>query len=588
MGALDKLKAAAQAAKRIRNESRNAEFTMATAGSDSIFANLATTQSGISSSLNASQAAILAGMERLSARGAKQSTRGVARAGDRAANLFGSAMGPGIEQDLGPARAIAEATGAQGRAAVGAGGLAARGASTAMDMMSAAATEAQAGVDYQFAQALSYRASQDAALTAEARLMMAEKKYDARQAEKEEQKEKSNATTIGAQETLLDMAMQPGASAEQLTNVASQLELTYNLPRGTLTNYVKTMFDEEGNSTVAGPLLDAAGNVIQTDLDDEDELQLKKDTLAWLKDHPDTPDVAASKEHFLNSMVARPGEEGTWTMSDGQQVSPQLAQAMRDYAGEQFDAASGSFYESEAAADASEQAAKEDVLFGKVSNASASFLGLDDGDVGWDTVLTIASFFIPLGKVGGLAIAGAEKLGIGAAKVGLRAGIKALPQGARAAAPLAEMVANLTARSTAAAAKSTAGAAARGTVQGGVKKGLSATASQFAAGRAAPAATAGLEAAASSVARPALGAATSAAEDVLAAQVAARTGQVVLRSAVTGGLDDASEPIIRQLLAELATPKGARNWKLLLEQLIAKNPSGPTSPFGASVVAPGI
>ena len=422
MSALDKLKATIKASRRVANIDRRADFSMADAGLDSIFANLLTTQQGVARSLGSTNDRILSGMERLSDKGAAQSKRGVARAGARALNLFGSALGGVVEQNLGPAEAIAAATAAQGKAAVGAGKLAAKGASTALDIQESAASEAQAGADYQLAQALGYRAKSDAALVAQQQTALAEMRFQQaqeRQARREASKP-GGETFQAASGEVLNLAMDPNATLDTVLNTAKALEMTYNLKPGTLQSYAQSLFDSNGVSTVAQALTDSEGNVIATHIDQEDTAAIPAAVLAWLKNHSESRTPDQSKENFLASLVQQDPDTGAYSVN-GQVVTSQYVNELRDAAATQWDAVAPSFFGAGTQMDTS-AANTQNAFENPASRWVASQVGLDDGEWDLDTWLKLPLLALTvesgIGAAVGATSAAAGALGAGKLAVG--------------------------------------------------------------------------------------------------------------------------------------------------------------------------
>lgn len=285
--ALQKFNAALRASRRIQNQDRRADFSVADAGLDAIFNNLLTTQRGVSQSLTGTNADTLAAMERLAAKSTRGVSRGVTKAGNKARNLFGSAMGPVIERELAPARATAQSTGTQARAAVGAGKLAAQGATTALGIQSAAASEAASSADYALAQALGYRAKDDAALIAAQQLELAKMRMDARQNERylRLQNQLSGGSEGGANfqdaaGLLQSQAADPTFTSAQATALISSMTYTHNLgPQAVarLREMVGVLYpDGATTSTLAPPPTDEQGNPLQVTLDAEDQEGIKQ------------------------------------------------------------------------------------------------------------------------------------------------------------------------------------------------------------------------------------------------------------------------------------------------------------------------
>jgi len=311
------------------------------------------------------------------------------------------------------------------------------------------------------------------------------------------------------------------------------MERTYNLTPGTLTDYVASLFDAEGKSTVAQPLVDENGNVVQTEVDDEDMTDLKQAAVQWLKDHPDTETPEQSRENFIASIVGV-DEEGSTTVN-GVPVHGSYAASVKEYAGQMWDAGEPAFYETQAAINQADQEFRDEA--NPVSMAAANFLGLDDGTVGLDTVITIGSFFLPWGKIA--SVGGKVLLGTGgrvASKVGARAAGETLMSAAS----------KLGARATTSAA---AKVAAAGTVEGAAAKGgIGATASAFekvlAERAATTAAATGAETAATGTAK----AGTSALAD-LVAQAQAQSGRTLVSEA------------LKQEAAATAVKAGGTTWR---------------------------
>lgn len=164
--AIAKLKAANKAATVSARQDRVGDYNVTLDRLGAIFGNLSTTQKGFGRALAASNARQVEAMRRLSDRAVAGSGRDISGASRSARSLYGSAIGGAINQQLDAAQAHGRG-GAMGTQAAAIGGqMLAFGSKQAQKYIQAGTQQAQASAQYEAAQALMYRAKDDAAAQA--------------------------------------------------------------------------------------------------------------------------------------------------------------------------------------------------------------------------------------------------------------------------------------------------------------------------------------------------------------------------------------------------------------------------------------
>lgn len=151
-------------------QSRMQGFKITNDINDAIFGNLKTTMRGIGSELTSSNARQLKSLQQLARRSATSQKRTISKAQGTAANLYGIAGVAGAKPTLDAARAVAKGSKVQLAGAQRAGKTLANSQATVMGIMNAGVKEAQAGATAQTADALAYRAKEDAKLIAASQL----------------------------------------------------------------------------------------------------------------------------------------------------------------------------------------------------------------------------------------------------------------------------------------------------------------------------------------------------------------------------------------------------------------------------------
>lgn len=145
---------------------RMAGFRQTGSALDAIYGNLATTTRGIAASQTVANARTMAALERISGRAAKRAT-GIARSTGKAErNAYGSVAGAAADRQSHGLEAAAKASALTLKGEVGAGKVGVKGAADVLGIISAGAQEAKAGAAGQLADALAYRARQDAQVIA--------------------------------------------------------------------------------------------------------------------------------------------------------------------------------------------------------------------------------------------------------------------------------------------------------------------------------------------------------------------------------------------------------------------------------------
>lgn len=322
MASLKKLIASTKAARVVRNTDRRDDFDSASDSLSAIFGNLRTTQRGVSRTMTKANARTLANMERVLGRA--QAGRGRAgAAGAKAEDLYGTALGSSIRQQLGTARATGRST------AIQAGGLEKQGAMThragveAMDLLQEGTAMAKQSAKAGLAQALAIRATDDAALTAEAQLELAKAKLDARQ----------SGEGAGGQSPAVQ-AMAEGAAAgwtkqTALANLSSFTNL-YNMgPKAVadLRRYITSTWtgglDEQAGTYAP---VDSEGAPIQTTINNDDKVDANEAVWRIMSDEdPDaTPSKANVRKRISDQFIANHGDADGKLTSSYQRLLDQL------------------------------------------------------------------------------------------------------------------------------------------------------------------------------------------------------------------------------------------------------------------------
>jgi hypothetical protein len=142
------------------------------------FANASTTQAGLAKNLTRAQAREYAALQRIAGKGNAQSALVNQRLTAKAVNRYGTALGPGIQQQMGVARAQEKATSNIGKSNVRAGKLLTEAGQTALGIQQSATEEAQASAEYATAVALKSRNQENAAQVAEMQFTLQEMRLD--------------------------------------------------------------------------------------------------------------------------------------------------------------------------------------------------------------------------------------------------------------------------------------------------------------------------------------------------------------------------------------------------------------------------
>lgn len=305
----------------LRSE-RLGEFGMTTAGLDAIRANLLTSQAGIRTRLTSGNRRTLNRMSALADRTAARTAGDLGKGAREAASLFGSAQGTTIDNGLRVARAGRRAAIGVAGADVAAGKRLSKAGDTALGIQSSAASEAAAGADFALANALQYRARDDAALVADrqnmfiqAGLQRRQTAYEHRLAEKESSAA-GGKYTLAASDQLMSLA-QSGATKDEVDATARALALQYNLgPAATerLTAVVDTLYGPDGQNLV-NQTRDSLGNPIKTEPDDADYTAMKSTAVSAVTAGPDGKPMPAA-DAWSAVLATFTDKDGKLTVSD--------------------------------------------------------------------------------------------------------------------------------------------------------------------------------------------------------------------------------------------------------------------------------
>lgn len=289
-------------------QARMGEYQATTDGLSALFGNLGTTLNGRARSLTSSNARKLAALQKLDARTVRRTQGAIDNARGSASKLFGSAAagGAGYLFDQGQGHADAAATAQAGLTK--AGGVISRGSQEGLGIVAAGAAAAQAGATAMTADALTYRAQQDAALIAErkntilsARLDFQNWKKQQEYLRKQEEGDSSKAGVGAVTDTAVDAAVffrrelteNPTATATELVEAYTaqygQLNENEALVLTTVARAAMRSTDDATGTTVAG-------------YDRKDEANAIVDALLLL--YPNYKDVKGLRENVLSGLNA--------------------------------------------------------------------------------------------------------------------------------------------------------------------------------------------------------------------------------------------------------------------------------------------
>jgi hypothetical protein len=162
-----KAKAKIIATRQMLAATREKGFRTTGSALDAIYGNLATTSKGIAASQTVANARTAAALERISGRTDRRVSGIARRAGAQERNLFGAVAGAAADRQTGVLEAAVSASKATLKGERQAGAVGIRGAADVVGIIQAGAKEARAGAAGQLADALQYRAKQDASIVAE-------------------------------------------------------------------------------------------------------------------------------------------------------------------------------------------------------------------------------------------------------------------------------------------------------------------------------------------------------------------------------------------------------------------------------------
>jgi hypothetical protein len=199
------------------------DYTATQSQIESIYRNLGTATAGVGANLTSMQARQLAALQRISGKGTSAAARVNARAARQAVNRYGTAMGPAVQQQLGPAQAAAKATGMIAKGQVQAGSMLAKAGQTALATQQSATAEAQAAAEYATAVAMKSRGQQDAAQVAQMQFELQKMKLDNRYAlqQMERQYQLQYKYDQKAKQDLLDTEYKTSGAAASMTNAST-------------------------------------------------------------------------------------------------------------------------------------------------------------------------------------------------------------------------------------------------------------------------------------------------------------------------------------------------------------------------------
>jgi hypothetical protein len=167
-----------RAVRRANNLDTMADFRATQNQVAAAFANASTTQAGLAKNLTRAQAREYAALQRIAGKGNAQSSLVNQRLTAKAVNRYGTALGPGIQQQMGVARAQEKATSNIGKSNVRAGKLLTEAGQTALGIQQSATAEAQASAEYATAVALKSRNQENAAQVAEMQFTLQQMRLD--------------------------------------------------------------------------------------------------------------------------------------------------------------------------------------------------------------------------------------------------------------------------------------------------------------------------------------------------------------------------------------------------------------------------
>lgn len=166
------------AARKIANRARTSEYKATTNVLDSIYGNAATALAGTTSQMTADQNRQLAALAKL--KNSKAQDRVIRRGADKVADLYGIAGTAGAKPGLDAARAAAKGSAKTIGGIAGAAATVATGNEAAAATMATGLQAAQAAAASQTAQALNYRAQNDASLAAERAIALQQTRLEAK------------------------------------------------------------------------------------------------------------------------------------------------------------------------------------------------------------------------------------------------------------------------------------------------------------------------------------------------------------------------------------------------------------------------
>jgi hypothetical protein len=320
---LRKLIARSRATSKVRNVDRRQDFRSATDSLEAIFGNLRTTQKGVSRTMTKANARTLANMERVLGR--TQAGRGAAdAAGAKAEDRYGSVLGSSIRQQLGEARSVGRSTATQAQGLRDQGAMTHRAGVEAMDLLQEGTAMARQSAKSGLAEALAIRASEDAALTAEARLAIAEKRLDLRATENETQ----GANGQYAQEavTQLQTLAAEGGTKAQATTLVNSLGQQYQLgpkAKAALTSQLTTLYPTTGPGA-----MDTQSSLFVETGENGTPLQMTVDAADKEAIVTAVNNVVGSATmdqltdtYILSQVGVAKNKDGIWMDPDGEQVS---------------------------------------------------------------------------------------------------------------------------------------------------------------------------------------------------------------------------------------------------------------------------
>ena len=161
-----KAKAGIIATRKLLKGERMAGFKATGSALDAVYGNLSTTQAGIGRSQTIANQKTMAALARLAGKTDRATGRIVRGSEAKAANQYGSVIGAAVDRQSGTLEAHAAAASAALRGEKAAGKVGAKGAADVLGILKAGAATAKAGAAGQLADALQYRAKNDAQIVA--------------------------------------------------------------------------------------------------------------------------------------------------------------------------------------------------------------------------------------------------------------------------------------------------------------------------------------------------------------------------------------------------------------------------------------